>query len=152
MCIRDRSQNRLIVPLALGMPLPLLAVALHPPIGVVVALFVLSGLLQAFMVPLQATFTLVTEPEMRGRVFSLAGSVSVAAAGASFLLAGWLGQHTNPYLGVAICAALTLALVGVLALTWPHHRVNRAVDRAYASATPSPTAPTSTSSSSSRTA
>ena len=32
-----------------------------------------SGLLQAFMVPLQATFTLVTEPEMRGRIFSLAG-------------------------------------------------------------------------------
>ncbi len=145
-----RTQNRLIVPLALGMPLPLLAVALHPPIGVVVGLFVLSGLLQAFMVPLQATFTLVTEPEMRGRIFSLAGSVSVAAAGASFLVAGWLGQRTNPYLGVAICAALTLALVGVLALTWPHHRVNRAVDRAYASATPSPTAPRSTSSSSSR--
>jgi len=143
-----RTQNRLIVPLALGMPLPLLAVAFHPPIGVVVGLFVLSGLLQAFMVPLQATFTLVTEPEMRGRIFSLAGSVSVAAAGASFLAAGWLGQHTTPYLGVAICAALTLALVGLLAVTWPHHRVSRAVDRAYASATPSaPPSPTSPSSS-----
>ena len=100
-------QNRLIVPLALAMPVPLLAVALHPPIGVVVALFVASGMLQAFMVPLQATFTLVTQPELRGRIFSLAGSVSVAAAGASFLVAGWFGQHLTPYLGVAVCAAIT---------------------------------------------
>ena len=149
--LRVQVQNRLIVPLALAMPLPLLAVAFHPPIGVVAALFVVSGSLQAFMVPLQATFTLVTQPELRGRIFSLAGSVSVAAAGLSFLLAGWLGQHTNPYLGVAISALIALALVGALALTWPHHRVSRAVDHAYGpdavpstpASTPGSTSPTS---------
>jgi MFS family permease len=141
-----QTQNRLIVPLALAMPLPLLAVAAHPPVGVVVGLFVLSGSLQAFMVPLQATFTLVTEPEMRGRIFSLAGSVSVAAAGVSFLAAGWLGQHTSPYLGVAISALIALLLVGALAVTWPHHHVSRAVDRAYApAASTSAPAPASTS-------
>jgi hypothetical protein len=129
-----QTQNRLIVPLALAMPVPLLVVAVHPPVGVVVGLFVVSGSLQAFMVPLQATFTLVTEPELRGRIYSLAGSVSVAAAGISFLAAGWLGQHTSPYLGVAISALMALLLVGALAVTWPHHRVSRAVDRAYAPA------------------
>ena len=152
-----QRQNQLVVPLALAMPVPLLALALHPPIWVVVALFVVSGLLQAFMVPLQATFTLVTQPELRGRIFSLAGSVSVAAAGVSFLVAGWFGRSTgNPYLAVAICAAITIVLVGLLALTWPHHRVSRAVDRAYAPVTtslspPSPSASSAASSASSAT-
>ncbi|GAB3870482.1 MFS transporter [Terrabacter terrigena] len=129
------QQNRSIVPLALAMPLPLLITALHPPIWVVAALFFGSGMLQAFMVPLQATFALVTEPDLRGRIFSLAGSVSIAAAGASYLAAGWVGQHTNAYLGVTICAAVCLALVALLAATWPHRRVRTAVDRAYAPTT-----------------
>lgn len=132
--LQVQLQNRLILPLALAMPVPLLAVALHPPIGVIVALFVSSGMLQAFMVPLQATFTLVTQPELRGRIFSLAGSVSVAAAGASFLVAGWFGQRITPYLGVAVCAAITIVLVALLALSWPHRRVSTAVDQAYAPA------------------
>ena len=129
------QQNRSIVPLALSMPLPLLATALHPPIWVVAALFFGSGMLQAFMVPLQATFALVTEPELRGRIFSLAGSVSIAAAGVSYLAAGWVGQHTNAYWGVTICAAVCLALVALLAATWPHRRVRSAVDLAYAPTT-----------------
>ncbi|GAB2760354.1 MFS transporter [Terrabacter koreensis] len=129
------QQNRSIVPLALCMPLPLLATALRPPIWVVAILFFGSGMLQAFMVPLQATFALVTEPELRGRIFSLAGSVSIAAAGASYLAAGWVGQHTNAYWGVTICAAVCLALVALLAATWPHRRVRTAVDLAYAPTT-----------------
>ncbi|GAA5029387.1 MFS transporter [Terrabacter aeriphilus] len=132
-----QSQNRSIVPLALAMPLPLLVTALHPPIIVVAACFFVSGMMQAFMVPLQATFALVTEPELRGRIFSLAGAVSIAAAGLSFLVAGWLGAHTSPYAGVAWCALGCLGLVAALAVTWPHRRVRSAVDRAYA--TPSTT-------------
>ncbi len=128
-----QRQNRSIVPLALAMPLPLLVTAFHPPIIVVAALFFASGMMQAFMVPLQATFALVTEPELRGRIFSLAGSVSIAAAGLSFLAAGWIGQHTNPYVGVTVCAAVCLALVAVLSARWPHRRVLTEVDRAYAS-------------------
>jgi MFS family permease len=129
------QQNRSIVGLALAMPVPLLLTALHPPIWAVAALFFVSGMLQAFMVPLQATFALVTEPALRGRIFSLAGSVSIAAAGASYLAAGWVGQHTDAYLGVAICAAVCLGLVALLATTWPHRHVRTAVDRAYAPTT-----------------
>ena len=131
-------QNRLMVTLALAMPLPLLLTALHPPIGVVAVLFFGSGMLQAFMVPLQATFALVTEPELRGRIFSLAGSVSVAAAGASYLAAGWVGKHTDAHWGVAICAAVCLGLLALLAATWPHLRVRSAVDTAYATTTSHP--------------
>lgn len=126
------QQNRSIVPLALLMPLPLLLTALAPSTWVVAFLFFASGTLQAFMVPLQATFALVTEPALRGRIFSLAGGVSIAAAGVSFLAAGWLGQHTSPHVGVAVCAAASLVLIAAIAASWPHQRVRTAVDHAYA--------------------
>jgi MFS family permease len=126
------QQNQSIVPLALLMPLPLLATALHPPIWVVAALFFVSAMLQAFKVPLQATIAIDTEPALPGRIFSLAGSVSIAAAGLSFLAAGWVGQHTSAHQGVAVCAAVCLALIMVVAATWPHRRVRTAVDHAYA--------------------
>jgi MFS family permease len=129
-------QNRSIVPLALMMPVPLLLTALEPPIWGVAALFFLSGTTQAFMVPLQATFALVTEPALRGRIFSLAGAVSIAAAGICYLAAGWVGQHSTPFRGVAICAAVCLGLVGLLAVSWPHGRLRSAVDEAYAPTSP----------------
>jgi hypothetical protein len=69
---------------------------------------------------------------MRGRIFSLAGSVAVAAAGASYLGAGWVGQHTNPYVGVAICSAICLGLIVLLGLRWPHQHVTATVEHAYA--------------------
>lgn len=125
-------QNRTIIPLALAMPVPLLFTAMQPPLAVVAALFFISGSLQAFMVPLQATFALVTEPALRGRIYSLAGSVSVACAGLSFLLAGWFGQQTNPHVGVSVCAGFCLMLLVLLAVTWPHRRVQHAVETAYA--------------------
>lgn len=125
-------QNAAIMPLALLMPVPLLATALEPPLVVLALLWFLSGMLQAFMVPLQATFTLVTSPEMRGRIFSLAGAASVAAAGTFYLAAGWVGQHTTPALGVTICAAVCLLFIALLRLRWPHHHVREAVDHAYA--------------------
>src|SRR6478736_2390271 len=70
------QQNQSIVPLALLMPLPLLLTTLEPPIWVVAGLFFVSGTLQAFMVPLQATYEFVTEPALRGRIFSLDRIVS----------------------------------------------------------------------------
>jgi MFS family permease len=127
-----QRQNAAIIPLALLMPVPLLATALEPPVVVLALLWFVSGMLQAFMVPLQATFTLVTSPDMRGRIFSLAGAASVAAAGVFYLAAGWVGQHTSPSLGVTICAALSLVLVALLGLNWPHRHVREAVHSAYA--------------------
>ncbi|EWT01696.1 MFS transporter [Intrasporangium oryzae NRRL B-24470] len=126
------DQNASMLQLAIAMPLPLLLLALDPPVWVVAVLFFASGMLQSFMVPLQSTFALVTEPALRGRIFSLAGAVAVGAAGASFLVAGSLAQATNPPVGVALSAAVCLALLIGVALTWPHGHVRSAVDEAYA--------------------
>jgi MFS family permease len=129
---RIRWQNNSLIPLALCMPLPLLATMFHPPLALLAALWFLSGMLQAFMVPLQATFTLVTPEALRGRIFSLAGAASVGAAGGSYLIAGWIAQYTKAAEAVTICAGACLALVALLGARWPYDTVRAAVDRAYA--------------------
>lgn len=127
-----RWQNNSLIPLAILMPVPLIATQFHPPLALLAVLWFVSGVLQAFMVPLQATFTLVTPEALRGRIFSLAGAVSVGAAGLSYLGAGWVAQHTGPWTAVTVCAGLCLALVALLGLRWPHVVVREAVDSAYA--------------------
>lgn len=125
-------QNNSLIPLALVMPLPLIVTALEPPLPLLAALWFVSGVLQAFMVPLQATFTLVTPGELRGRIFSLAGALSVGAAGLSYLVAGWIAQLTGPWVAVTVCAGLCLVCVTVLGLRWPNVVVREAVAAAYA--------------------
>ena len=85
------------------------------------------------MVPLQATFALVTEPALRGRIFSLAGLGVDRGRGPVVPRRRLARQAHEPLPGVAICAAVCLVLIAVLAMTWPHRRVRTAVDRAYAS-------------------
>lgn len=125
-------QNNSLIPLAMLMPLPLIATIFQPPFLVLAGLWFVSGMLQAFMVPLQATFTLVTPEALRGRVFSLAGAVSVGAAGLSYLGAGWLAKYTSPPAAVTVCAGVCLVLVALLGLRWPDVVVRQAVDAAYA--------------------
>ncbi|MDN5764145.1 MAG: hypothetical protein L0H41_17780, partial [Microlunatus sp.] len=125
-------QNSSLIPLAMLMPLPLLATTFHLPFAVLAVLWFVSGTLQAFMVPLQATFTLVTPEALRGRIFSLAGAASVGAAAGSYLGAGWLATHTGPEAAVTVCAGLCLILVALLGLRWPDVVVREAVDAAYA--------------------
>jgi MFS family permease len=133
-----RWQNNSLIPLALCMPLPLLATMFHPPLGVLAALWFFSGMLQAFMVPLQATFTLVTPEALRGRIFSLAGAASVTAAGGAYLVAGWIAKYTSAAQAVTICSGACLALVAMLGVRWPHAGVRAAVDAVYAPPRPAP--------------
>ncbi|WP_347350564.1 MFS transporter [Intrasporangium sp.] len=135
-----RWQNSSLIPLAMLMPLPLVLTMLHLPFPLLAALWFLSGMLQAFMVPLQATFTLVTPEALRGRIFSLAGALSVAAAAGSYLGAGWLAQHTGPEAAVTVCAGVCLVLVALLGLRWPEVAVRQAVEAAYAPSAPASTA------------
>jgi hypothetical protein len=133
-----RWQNNSLIPLALCMPLPLLATMFHPPLGVLAALWFFSGMLQAFMVPLQATFTLVTPEALRGRIFSLAGAASVTAAGGAYLAAGWIAKYTSAAQAVTICSGACLALVAMLGVRWPHAGVRSAVDAVYTPPRPAP--------------
>ena len=126
----ERQNSRMIV-LALLMPLPLVVTVFAPPLPLTWLLWFVCGVLQAFMLPLQSTFSLVIPAEMRGRVFGLAGALSVAASGVAFLVAGYLAELTSPARAVAICAVGSLLAIVVLAVRWPRVDLDAAVDAAY---------------------
>ena len=128
------AASRMLV-MALLMPAPLLTAAVLPPslgwLPVVWLMWFVCGVLQAFLLPLQATFALVVAADMRGRVIGLAGAASMTASAVGFLLAGWLSESLTPRLAVAICATLSLAGIALLAATWPRSSVEAAVDQAF---------------------
>lgn len=126
----ERQNSRIIV-LALLMPLPLIGTVFAPPVPITWLLWFVCGMLQAFMLPLQSTFSLVVPAEMRGRVFGLGGALSVAASGVAFLVAGYLAERTSPAAAVAICAAASLLAIVTLAVRWPRAALRKAVDAAY---------------------
>jgi MFS family permease len=128
---QPQRQNSRIIVMALLMPLPLLVTVFTPPLPIAWALWFVCGVLQAFMLPLQSTFSLVVPAEMRGRVFGLGGALSVAASGAAFLVAGALAEHTSPATAVATCAAASLLAIILLGLRWPRTALRRAVRSAY---------------------
>ncbi|WP_457255589.1 MFS transporter [Pedococcus sp. P5_B7] len=112
-------QSSLVLRLALLTPLPLLATIFEPPLPVVWAAWFVCGALQCYMLPLQAAFTLLVPTAMRGRVFGLAGALSVGVTGACFLFAGWISERTTPAASVGICAVVTLGVLVLLAARWP---------------------------------
>ena len=128
---QPERQNSRIIGMALLMPLPLLLTVLTPSLPVACLLWFTCGVLQAFMLPLQSTFSLVVPAAMRGRVFGLAGAVAVGSTGVTFLAAGWVCQHTTPAAAVGICAVVSLGCIVLLAARWPAGALRRVVDAAY---------------------
>jgi len=126
----ERQNSRIIV-MALLMPLPLLVTVIAPPLPVTALLWFACGVLQAFMLPLQSTFSLIVPDQMRGRVFGLGGAMSVAASGVAFLVAGYLAERTTPAVAVSTCAAFSLVAIIVLTIRWPRAALRKAVRTAY---------------------
>ncbi len=128
---QPERQNSRIVVMALLMPLPLVMTVSAPPLPITWLLWFGCGVLQAFMLPLQSTFSLVVPAQMRGRVFGLGGALSVAASGAAYLVAGYLAGKTTPAHAVAICAGVSSLAIILLGSRWPRAAVSRAVKTAY---------------------
>ena len=124
-------QSALVMRLALLTPLPLLATIFEPPLVVVGAAWFLCGALQCYMLPLQAAFTLLVPTAMRGRVFGLAGALSVGVTGACFLAAGWVSERTSPAASVGICAVVTLGVLVLLAARWPKEELAGSVEATF---------------------
>jgi MFS family permease len=130
----SERQSSLVIRLALLTPLPLLVTIFEPPLPVVWAVWFVCGALQSYMLPLQAAFTLLVPTPMRGRVFGLAGALSVGVTGACFLVAGWISEHTSPAASVGICAVVTLGVLVLLAARWPRDEVAGSVEATFRSA------------------
>lgn len=124
-------QFRLVMRLALLMPVPLLVTIFEPPLPVVWGAWFLSGALQSYMLPLQSAFTLLVPPAMRGRVFGLAGAMSVGVTGICFLAAGWISEHTSAAASVGICAVITLGMLVLLAARWPRDEVAASIEATF---------------------
>jgi len=130
---QPRDQNGRIITMALLMPVPLLATVFQPPLLVTGLLWFVNGALQAFMLPLQATFSLMVTPEMRGRVFGLAGALTVSATGIAFLVSGLVAQQLTAAAAVSVAAVVSLGAILLLAVRWPRRALARAVDEVYES-------------------
>ncbi len=126
-----RVANARIPAMAIFMPLPLLVTAFHPSLPMTWLLWFVSGSFHAFMLPLQSTFTLVTPRERRGTVLGLAASVSVGVSGLSYIVAGWLTEHTTAEAAVAICAVVSLGAMLLVAGTWPRRQLAASVEQVY---------------------
>jgi MFS family permease len=129
-------QSSLVLRLALVTPLPLLVTIFEPPLPMVWAAWFVCGALQCYMLPLQAAFTLLVPTALRGRVFGLAGALSVGVTGACFLFAGWISEHTTPAASVGICAVVTLGVLVLLAARWPKEELAGSVEATFTSGEP----------------
>jgi MFS family permease len=125
-------QVQLLLPLAVLSCLPLLGVCMAPPWGVTFPLWFVSGLGQAFMVPLIATVNLVSPADFRGRVNGLAASGFSLASALSFLVIGALTDLTSPALAVTAAGVAGLALIGLVHRSWPRGAIRRSATRVYA--------------------
>jgi MFS family permease len=124
-------QSRLVMRLALLMPAPLLVTVFEPPLVVVWLAWFTCGALQCYMLPLQSAFTLLVPTALRGRVFGLAGALSVGLTGACFLAAGWVSEKTGPAAAVGVCAVLTVGALILLAARWPRDEIATAVEQTF---------------------
>jgi MFS family permease len=130
-----------MLPLAVFCCLPLLATSLAPPWWVALVLFFVSGLGQAFMLPLIATVTLMTPAAFRGRVNGLAGGGFSLASAAAYLLAGALADLTSPAVAVTAASVLGLGLLGAVHRSWPAGAIRRSAGLVYEMTETPPTPP-----------
>jgi hypothetical protein len=110
---------RLSPVLAAASLLPLVATTADPDVPVAMALWFVSGALQAFIVPMIVGVNLVTPPEARGRVNGVAAAGLSLFTAAGFALAGRLADVTSPAAAVGIAGLTGLFFVGLLGMRWP---------------------------------
>lgn len=78
----------------------------------------------AFMITGNTTLQLTAEPSMRGRVMALYSVVFLGSTPIGAPVAGWMGQHLGPRVGLAFGGAL--ALLGSVVALWVVRRARAA--------------------------
>jgi MFS family permease len=122
-----RDQLDLVLPLSIAVCLPLLLTGIEPPIALLVLLWFLSGMAQAFLVPVMSFTTLLTPNEHRGRVIGIASAGFAAVTALGYLLTGLIADATSPAFAVTAMAVLGLAVVSAAFLSWPVKELRRDV-------------------------
>jgi MFS family permease len=113
---------------------PLIACAMRPPLMVVLALWLLSGIGGAYQLAANAAFVQCVPAERRGQAFGLVQSGLLASQGVGILIGGGAAQGLGPEPVVALSGAAGLAVAGVLAMLWTESRAE-IISRVRAAAT-----------------
>ena len=121
--VPPRQQGRLLLPLASGGALCLAATALVPPLWLTCALWLVSGLLQCFMIATIATYNIATERELRGRANGLAAAAISVTQGLGFLLWGAVGTWRGAAAGVAWAGVAGLLILSLVRYVWPDEHI-----------------------------
>ncbi|GAA5068279.1 MFS family permease [Thermocatellispora tengchongensis] len=101
---------------------PLILCALDPPLPVVLALWVISGVGGAYQLAANAAFVQCVPAERRGQAFGLVQSGLLAAQGLGILIGGAAAQELGPEPVVALAGAAGLAMAAILAMLWTESR------------------------------
>jgi MFS family permease len=99
--------------------LPLILTVLDPGVYVSAGLWFVSGMLQAFLVPVMVTVNLATPSQYRGRLNGLAGGGLGVATAIGFLAAGALADLSSPQAAIATAGVAGVIVVGLFSLVWP---------------------------------
>ena len=103
-----------MTPLAVLSMAPLVMVAVHPSLPVLLALLALSGLGSAYNLPANAAFVAAVPAQLRGRAFGVVQSGMYVGQGLALVVAGLLAQVVNPCTVVAVLGAAGLLVVARL--------------------------------------
>ncbi len=121
--VRPSSRLRIMGWLAILSCAPLIGCAIAPPLGVVLALWALSGLGSGYHLAAAAAFVQCLPSSGRALGFGLAQSGLLAAQGLGILIGGAATQAIGqPELVVAVAGAAGLCAATLLALGWKHLR------------------------------
>ncbi|NUW43913.1 MFS transporter [Nonomuraea rhodomycinica] len=104
--------------------LPLAVSALRPPLVVVLAAWVLSGVGGAYQLAANAAFVQRVPAERRGQAFGLAQSGLMAAQGAGILVGGLAAERLGPELVVALSGVMGVTCAAALAMLWTESRTD----------------------------
>ncbi|MFI6484931.1 MFS transporter [Nonomuraea sp. NPDC050663] len=103
---------------------PLIGCAMHPPLEVVLILWVLSGVGGAYQLAANAAFVQCVPAERRGQAFGLVQSGLMAAQGVGILIGGLAAERLGPEPVVALAGVSGLTVAAVLAMVWTESRAD----------------------------
>jgi hypothetical protein len=114
---------------------PLVVTALRPPLAVVLAAWILSGIGGAYQLAANAAFVQCVPAERRAQAFGLVQSGLMAVQGIGILAGGFAAERLGPEPVVALAGITGVISAAVLAMVWTESRGDKAAQvRAQAAA------------------
>lgn len=101
---------------------PLIGCAMKPPLAIVLALWVLSGIGGAYQLAANAAFVQCVPAERRGQAFGLVQSGLMAVQGIGILIGGLATEQLGPEPVVALAGVMGVTTAAVLAMVWTESR------------------------------